>query len=99
MSDEAQDTFNQWRIYIIKTLEKLSTDVESLKTLTHNRGEYIQRFERVEKDLDELREGVKALKELSTVSNAKLSIFAGIAGLVGSGVTLGIINWFLDKTL
>lgn len=99
MSDEAQDTFNQWRIYIIRTLEKLSTDVESLKTLTHNRGEYIQRFERVEKDLDELREGVKALKELSVVSNTKLGVFAGIAGLIGSGVTLGIINWFLDKAL
>lgn len=93
MSDEDRDTFGQWRIYIIRTLESLSSDVEALKKLTSNRTEYLQRFERVEEDLGELKKSVKMLDKIAT----KMMVYAGLAGIVGSAITLGIIEWVLGK--
>jgi len=86
-SEEAQDTFQQWRIYLIKTLDKLSEDVDALKSLTHDRTEYLRRFDVVEKELGEVRQRVSTLDVSTAVSGAKLAVYTGLAAFVGSVVT------------
>jgi hypothetical protein len=86
-ADEAQETFAAWRIWIIKTLDKLSQDVEALKTLTNDRGEYLRRFEIVEREVKEAKEHILSLNVSAAVSRRTLAMWGSIAAFIGAGVT------------
>lgn len=85
--DEATETFSQWRIYIIRTLDKLSQDVDALKQLTNDRTEYLRRFDVVEREVKEAREHILNLNVSAAVSKRTLAIWGTVAAVIGSGIT------------
>jgi hypothetical protein len=90
--DDASETFAQWRIWIIKTLDKLSQDVESLKSLTHDRHEYMRRFEVVEDEIKAVRDKIGNLDVVTAVSRKAIMIYASIAAFIGSAGTAVILR-------
>lgn len=92
--DEAQETFAAWRIWILRTLDKLSADVDELKTLTNDRGEYIRRFEVIEGEIKVVRQKVGELDVSAAVSHKTLAIYSAIAAFVGSGGTAILVKFW-----
>lgn len=86
-TEESTENFSAWRIWILKTLDRLANDVEELKTLTNDRGEYLRRFEVVEKELKELTAHIASLNVATAVSNRTLVIWGSIAAFIGAGIT------------
>lgn len=94
---EPTDTFAQWRIYIIKTLDKLVGDVEDLKSVTHEHGEYNRRLKFVESDLQHLRDALADADKAIAVSSRQVAIYAGIGGFLASGIVTGVIAFVFDS--
>ena len=92
-TDEAAETFSQWRIWIIKTLDKLSSDVETLKSLTGDRNEYMRKFETVEKELREVKDRIGSLDVSAAVSRRTLAVYSAIAAFIGSAATAAVLKW------
>jgi hypothetical protein len=92
--DEAQETFAAWRIWILRTLDKLSSDVDELKQLTTDRAEYLRRFEVVEKEIVMVREKIGELDVVTAVSHKTLAIYSAIAAFVGSGGTAIVVKFW-----
>jgi hypothetical protein len=91
-TDESE-TFSQWRIWIIKTLDKLSTDVEMLKSLTGDKHEYLRKFEVVEHELREVKDKIGMLDISAAVSKRTLVIYSSIAAFIGSAATALMLRY------
>jgi len=88
----SETNFEQLRFYIIKTLEKLADDVETLKSITNSRAEYITKFEEIQRDVKLLEKQLKALEIQSSVYGTKLMFIGAAAGMIGSGVIALVIK-------
>lgn len=85
---EDEDNFSQWRVWILRTLERLATDVDALKRIVGDREEYVRRFESVETDMRRLRDLIETLNVSAAVTRRTLAIWSSIAAIVGSVVGL-----------